>query len=66
MLVVGAPINRTDWLALRHRAADMNTLITLGTTAAFGYSLVVTVAPQPCFPSRYVRSTSKLWVSSSP
>ena len=34
------------WAALRHRAADMNTLIALGTGAAFLYSLVVTVAPQ--------------------
>ena len=42
----GGPIHRTGWLALRHRAADMNTLITLGTTAAFGYSLVVTLAPR--------------------
>jgi len=45
MFYAGAPIHRTGWLALRHRAADMNTLITLGTTAAFGYSLLVTVAP---------------------
>ncbi|MFF5213111.1 hypothetical protein [Streptosporangium sp. NPDC000396] len=29
-----------------HRAADMNSLITLGTTAAHGYSLLATVAPQ--------------------
>ena len=50
MLVAGAPIHRTGWLALRHRAADMNTLITLGTTAAYGYSLLVTLAPG-LFPS---------------
>ena len=42
---VGWPIHRTGWLALAHRAADMNSLITLGTVAAFGYSSVVTVAP---------------------
>jgi Cu+-exporting ATPase len=41
---VGWPIHRTGWLALSHRAADMNSLITLGTLAAFGYSLVATVA----------------------
>jgi Cu+-exporting ATPase len=41
----GWPVHRTGWLALRHRAADMKTLVTLGTTAAFGYSLLVTVAP---------------------
>jgi Cu+-exporting ATPase len=45
MLWVGWPIHRTGWLALAHRAADMNSLITLGTVAAFGYSTVVTVAP---------------------
>ncbi len=42
---VGWPIHRTGWLALAHRAADMNSLITLGTVAAFGYSTVVTVTP---------------------
>jgi Cu+-exporting ATPase len=45
MLYTGAPIHRTGWLALAHRSADMNSLITLGTTAAYGYSLLVTVAP---------------------
>ncbi len=41
----GWPIHRTGWLTLRHRTADMNTLITVGTIAAYGYSLLVTVAP---------------------
>ncbi len=45
MLYTGWPIHRTGWLTLRHRAADMNSLITLGTTAAFSFSLLVTVAP---------------------
>lgn len=45
MTYTGWPIHRTGWLTLRHRTADMNTLIMLGTTAAFGYSLVVTLAP---------------------
>ena len=44
MFYAGWPIHRIGWLALRHRAAEMNSLITLGTTAAFGYSLLVTVA----------------------
>jgi P-type Cu+ transporter len=44
-LYTGWPIHRTGWAALRRRTADMNSLITLGTVAAFGYSLVVTVAP---------------------
>jgi P-type Cu+ transporter len=41
----GWPIHRTGWLALRNRTADMNSLITIGTSAAFAYSLVVTAAP---------------------
>jgi Cu+-exporting ATPase len=34
------------WSALTHRNADMNTLVALGTSAAFLYSAAVTVAPQ--------------------
>jgi P-type Cu+ transporter len=45
MLYTGWPIHRTGWLAISHRTADMNTLITVGSTAAFGYSLVVTALP---------------------
>jgi P-type Cu+ transporter len=42
----GAPFFRGAWAALRHRAADMNTLIATGTGAAFVYSAVATVAPR--------------------
>ncbi|GJF17824.1 copper-translocating P-type ATPase [Mycolicibacterium cyprinidarum] len=45
MFYSGWPIHRTGWLTLRHRAADMNSLITIGTIAAFGYSLLVTLVP---------------------
>ncbi|MFI2431824.1 heavy metal translocating P-type ATPase [Streptomyces sp. NPDC018693] len=45
MFYTGRPIHVTGWLTLRHRAADMNSLITLGTSAAYGYSLLVTLAP---------------------
>ncbi len=45
MIYAGWPIHRTGWLSLAHRQAEMNSLITLGTSAAFAYSLVVTVAP---------------------
>jgi len=45
MVYTGWPIHRIGWLALAHRSADMNSLITLGTVAAYGYSLVVTLAP---------------------
>jgi len=45
MFYTGWPIHRTGWLALSHRSADMNSLITLGTIAAYGYSLMVTLVP---------------------
>jgi Cu+-exporting ATPase len=45
MLYAGWPIHKTGWLTLRNRTADMNTLITVGTSAAFLYSVLVTVAP---------------------
>ncbi len=44
-LYVGWPIHVIGWRALRHRSAEMNTLIAIGTMAAFGYSLLVTLAP---------------------
>lgn len=46
MFYVGAPIHTIGWLTLRHRSAEMNTLITLGTTAAYGYSALATFAPR--------------------
>ncbi len=33
------------WAVAKHGTTDMNTLIALGTTAAFGYSTVATIAP---------------------
>jgi Cu+-exporting ATPase len=45
MFYTGWPIHQVGWRALRNRAAEMNTLITVGTTAAFAYSVLVTVAP---------------------
>jgi Cu+-exporting ATPase len=36
---------RLAWAALRHRSADMNTLVSLGVGAAFLYSTVAVVAP---------------------
>jgi Cu+-exporting ATPase len=41
----GARFFRGAWAALRHRAADMNTLIALGTGAAYVYSVAATVGP---------------------
>ncbi|MCY7366360.1 MAG: heavy metal translocating P-type ATPase, partial [Frankiaceae bacterium] len=44
-LWIGWPIHATGWRALRNRSAEMNSLIALGTLAAFTYSLVATVTP---------------------
>ncbi|MEN3334634.1 MAG: P-type Cu+ transporter [Blastocatellia bacterium] len=41
----GWPFYRGAWAALRHRLADMNTLIAVGTGAAYLYSLAATIAP---------------------
>jgi P-type Cu+ transporter len=41
----GAQFYRGAWAAFRHRAADMNTLIAIGTGTAFLYSVAATVAP---------------------
>jgi Cu+-exporting ATPase len=53
LLVLATPVQfwagwtfyRGAWIALRGRFADMNTLIAVGTSAAYGYSLAVTTAP---------------------
>ncbi|MBI4932922.1 MAG: heavy metal translocating P-type ATPase [Actinobacteria bacterium] len=45
MFYTGWPIHRTGWLTMKHRSADMNSLITIGTIAAYSYSVLVTVAP---------------------
>ncbi len=36
---------RAAWPALRHRTATMDTLVAIGTTMAYGYSVVVTLLP---------------------
>jgi Cu+-exporting ATPase len=45
MLYAGWPIHRAGWPALLRRSPDMNSLIAIGTAAAFGYSLFVTLFP---------------------
>ena len=42
----GAQFYRGAWAAFRHQAADMNTLIAVGTGTAFVYSLSATVFPR--------------------
>jgi Cu+-exporting ATPase len=46
MFYTGWPIHRTGWLALTHRTAEMNSLITIGTIAAYGFSVVATFIPE--------------------
>lgn len=42
---VGAQFYRGAWKALCHGTTDMNTLIAVGTTAAYGYSVLATFFP---------------------
>ena len=46
VLYCGSQFYRGAWAAFRHRAADMNTLIAIGTGTAFLYSIAATMAPQ--------------------
>jgi len=41
----GLGFYRGAWSALRHRSADMNTLVAVGTSAAYGYSVAAIVWP---------------------
>src|SRR2546428_576451 len=45
MLWSGQQFYRGTWSGLKHRTADMNTLIGVGTAAAYLYSLVATLVP---------------------
>ena len=42
----GSMFFRGAWAALKHKMADMNTLIAIGTLSAFIYSVVVTITPK--------------------
>jgi Cu+-exporting ATPase len=46
MLWAGRHFYTRAWAAFRHHSADMNTLVAVGTGAAFLYSVVATVAPR--------------------
>jgi Cu+-exporting ATPase len=45
MIWAGGHFYTRAWASFRHHAADMNTLIAVGTGAAFVYSAIATVAP---------------------
>ncbi|MEO5332905.1 MAG: heavy metal translocating P-type ATPase [Magnetococcus sp. YQC-5] len=42
---IGWPFHTNAWAAARHRSANMHTLVTIGTFSAYGYSLLVLLAP---------------------
>lgn len=44
-LWVGLPFHQGAWSALKNRTTDMNTLISVGTLAAYGFSVVATFFP---------------------
>ncbi|MBI4637724.1 MAG: copper-translocating P-type ATPase, partial [Candidatus Rokubacteria bacterium] len=44
-LWVGWQFHRGAWAALRHRTTDLNTLVSVGTSAGYLYSVLVTFAP---------------------
>ena len=46
------------WAALRHRTSNMNTLIAIGTTVAYGYSVIVTLFHGTDFFTRYSKAVS--------
>ena len=43
-LRVAAPFYRSAWAAAKHKTSNMNTLVVVGTSVAFGYSALVTVS----------------------
>ena len=48
-LIVGSEFHRGAIAALRHGTSNMDTLVSLGSTAAFGYSIYGTLAMQPSY-----------------
>jgi Cu+-exporting ATPase len=48
-LIVGGEFHRGALAALRHGTSNMDTLVSLGSTAAFGYSIFATIAEQPAY-----------------
>ena len=42
---IGSQFYTSAWSALKHKMANMNTLIVLGTSAAYSYSVLATISP---------------------
>ena len=49
--IAGARFYRGLWHAIKNRAGNMDTLIAIGTSAAYFYSVAATFVPQPQLPS---------------
>lgn len=48
---VGGQFHRGFWMSLKHRTADMNTLVSIGTNAAYLYSAALTFFPASIAPA---------------
>ena len=57
-LRVAAPFYRSAWAAAKHKTSNMNTLVVVGTSVAFGYSALVTV-------SQLILGDSTLWTDAA-
>ncbi len=57
LLWAGFPFLRGAWVALKHRSADMNTLVAVGTSSAYLYSAIATF-----YPSLFTRGGLELHV----
>src|SRR5438270_137214 len=57
----GGPFFRGAWAALRHRSADMNTLVAMGTGAAFLFSVAATLFPGGFHPARDHQGMSNVY-----
>ena len=51
---VASPFYRSAWAAAKHKTSNMNTLVVVGTSVAFGYSVLVTL-------TQIVQGDSTLW-----
>ena len=49
MIVAAGPFIRTAWAALKNHHANMDTLIAIGTSTAYGYSIYAMITHQPVF-----------------
>ena len=57
-LRIAAPFYRSAWAAAKHKTSNMNTLVVVGTSVAFGYSALVTV-------SQLILGDSTLWTDAA-